>query len=67
MAENLDPKNVLEAVSGQHSEFVASGNGTAIKDHPLAKIAGSYADDPFWDEFVQAMETPAVRLTRQTR
>jgi len=24
--------------------------------NPLARIAGSYADDPFWEEFVQLME-----------
>lgn len=26
------------------------------KNHPLAHIAGSYKDDPFWDEFVQLMK-----------
>lgn len=26
------------------------------KDHPLASIAGSYKDDPFWDEFIQIMK-----------
>ena len=26
------------------------------KDHPLAKIAGSYKDDPFWDEFIQLVK-----------
>ena len=29
--------------------------GDPIPNHPLASIAGSYKDDPFWDEFVQAM------------
>ena len=23
------------------------------ENHPLAKIAGSFKDDPFWDEFIQ--------------
>lgn len=27
-----------------------------IPNHPLAGAAGSFADDPFWDEFVQLME-----------
>lgn len=26
------------------------------KQNPLERIAGSYADDPFWSEFVQALE-----------
>ena len=28
----------------------------APKDHFIASIAGSYKDDPFWDEFVGHME-----------
>ena len=35
-------------------------NGTCSPDSEeadhLARIAGSYADDPFWEEFVQLME-----------
>ena len=26
------------------------------KDHPLASVAGSFKDDPFWDEFIQIMK-----------
>ncbi len=26
------------------------------KDHPLASVAGSFKDDPFWDEFIQLMK-----------
>ncbi len=29
--------------------------GDPVETHPLAGIAGSYQDDPFWDEFQQAM------------
>ena len=31
------------------------------KDHPLAHIAGSYKDDPFWDEFIQIMKDERLR------
>ncbi|MBV9850360.1 MAG: hypothetical protein JO250_11855 [Armatimonadetes bacterium] len=39
-----------------HPEVAGSGNGSAGKDHPLASSAGVFADDPLWDEFIQAME-----------
>jgi len=26
------------------------------KNHPLAHVAGSFKDDPFWDEFIQLMK-----------
>ena len=29
---------------------------TPIPNHPLTGVAGSFADDPFWDEFLLAME-----------
>jgi len=30
--------------------------GDPVEANPLASIAGSYKDDPFWDEFVQIMK-----------
>ena len=30
--------------------------GDPPEKHPLAGIAGSYKDDPFWDEFIQTMQ-----------
>ena len=26
------------------------------RNHPLASVAGSFKDDPFWDEFIQIMK-----------
>lgn len=34
--------------------------------NPLARIAGSYADDPNWDEFLQAMEASRRALDEET-
>ncbi len=31
-------------------------SGASVEDNPIASIAGSYKDDPFWDEFVQIMK-----------
>ncbi len=30
--------------------------GDPTKDHPLAGVAGSFKDDPLWDEFIQIMK-----------
>jgi hypothetical protein len=30
--------------------------GDSVEDNPIARIAGSYKDDPFWGEFVQIMK-----------
>ncbi len=30
--------------------------GDPPEKHPLAAVAGSFKDDPFWDEFVQIMK-----------
>lgn len=30
--------------------------GDPIENHPLAGVAGSFKDDPFWDEFIQIMK-----------
>jgi len=30
--------------------------GDPTEDHPLAGAMGAFRDDPFWDEFVQAMK-----------
>ncbi|MDQ2686633.1 MAG: hypothetical protein M3Y28_02075 [Armatimonadota bacterium] len=34
--------------------------------NPLERIAGSYADDPFWDEFLQALEDSRRALDSNT-
>lgn len=34
--------------------------------NPLERIAGSYADDPFWDEFLQALEESRRALDSTT-
>lgn len=34
--------------------------------NPLARIAGSYADDPNWEEFLQAMEASRRELDEET-
>lgn len=34
--------------------------------NPLARIAGSYADDPNWDEFLLAMEASRRALDEET-
>ena len=41
--------------NGFHKDY-ASVSSTSIEANPLASIAGSYKDDPFWDEFVQIMK-----------
>ncbi len=30
--------------------------GDPPQDHPLAGVAGSFKDDPLWDEFIQIMK-----------
>ena len=30
--------------------------GAPTEDHPLAGVAGSFKDDPLWDEFIQIMK-----------
>ncbi len=30
--------------------------GDSVEDNPIARIAGSYKDDPFWDEFIQILK-----------
>jgi len=30
--------------------------GDPTEDHPLAGVAGSFKDDPLWDEFIQIMK-----------
>lgn len=30
--------------------------GESVEDNPIARIAGSYKDDPFWDEFIQILK-----------
>jgi hypothetical protein len=34
----------------------------APPDHPLAHLAGSYADDPFWEEYQQAIRDHRAAL-----
>ncbi|MDQ2688296.1 MAG: hypothetical protein M3Y28_10560, partial [Armatimonadota bacterium] len=31
-------------------------NGVSGEPHPLASVAGMFADDPTWEEFILAME-----------
>lgn len=31
-------------------------NGDSVDPHPLASVAGMFADDPTWEEFILAME-----------
>jgi len=39
---------------------------SAEEVNPLARIAGSYADDPNWGEFLQAMEASRRALDEET-
>ncbi len=41
--------------NGFHKDY-AWVPSNSIEANPLARIAGSYKDDPFWDEFVQIMK-----------
>ena len=43
-----------ETVTRLEEPYVGTTN--APVEHPLASVLGSFADDPFWDEFVQLME-----------
>jgi len=51
-------------VSGEAESAQAnhSPHSDAGEVNPLARIAGSYADDPNWPEFIQAMETSRREL-----
>lgn len=40
--------------------------GAQEQRNPLERIAGSYADDPFWDEFLQALEDSRHALDTNT-
>ena len=39
---------------------------SAEEVNPLARIAGSYADDPNWDEFLLALEVSRHALDEET-
>lgn len=47
-----------DAVNGSTNGFHQADPQPPLlgKDHPLAKVAGSFKDDPFWDEFIQLMK-----------
>lgn len=49
--------NGTNGSNGKNGSHEADTNPPMLgKNHPLASIAGSYKDDPFWDEFIQLMK-----------
>ncbi len=55
MSQKLDRDRV--GVTDAAGVKTSSGSPDALgKNHPLAKLAGSYQNDPFWDEFIQVMQ-----------
>ena len=41
-------------------------NGAAqTEENPLSRVIGGFADDPLWDEFIEAMERSRRELDRQ--
>jgi len=59
----MKPQATKERTTEKSAASAASGNGAAAKEpHPLASVAGSFADDPLWDEFLQAMEESRRQL-----
>lgn len=48
----VNPALSYAAANGRAAPPVSNAEET----NPLAAIAGSYAADPFWDEFVQLLE-----------
>lgn len=40
-------------------------NDPIIPNHPLARLAGKYADEPLWDDFQQAIQEYRQRVNQQ--
>ena len=68
-------RDVSVKLPGQQADFAREASRpttidlaqtSAGKANPLARIAGSYADDPNWDEFIQAMEASRRELDNIT-
>jgi hypothetical protein len=47
--------------SGAHRPELAS----TAEGHPIAALAGKYADEPLWDEFLEAIEEYRRRIDEQ--
>ena|GEM_PF-7111578 len=47
----------------------AEPNGTdgavVPEENPLSRVIGGFADDPLWDEFIEAMEESRREIDRQ--
>ena len=53
---------VVEADGDGNTPTIQWPQSSAVEINPLARIAGSYANDPNWPEFIQAMEASRREL-----
>lgn len=61
----VSPKSeseVVEADSDGNTLTIELPQFSAVEINPLARIAGSYANDPNWTEFIQAIEVSRREL-----
>ena len=59
-------KHSSPAREAERTMTIQTPQPTTEEVNPLARIAGSYADDPNWDEFLLALEASRRALDEET-
>ena len=60
--ETIQKRALAEKLTAEYS----ATNGVVVpEENPLSRVIGGFADDPLWDEFIEAMEQSRREQNRQ--
>lgn len=66
LVEDLARCAILRSRPGSEVVFIDVSPEAAVEPNPLLDMAGIFADDPTWDEFVAEMKAARIRDNART-
>ena len=65
LEEALETVQVGAAAEKLRAEPNGTDGAVVPEENPLSRVIGGFADDPLWDEFIEAMEESRREIDRQ--